>query len=214
MNIHRLYANVSPFFRRRRMRLFRNTVGLRSNDRILDIGGTPSFWQDTARAGDAQPRVTLVNTDRGVVESAKSCGMSVAEADGCALPFADNSFDIVFSNSVIEHVGTWERQQAFASEARRIGRRLWIQTPAREVFVEPHLIAPFVHWLRPSLQRRLIRNLTLRGWLERPDRATVDAFLAEVRLLTAAEMRTLFPDCSIVRERFCGLTKSYIAARS
>jgi len=134
--------------------------------------------------------------------------------DGCALPFADKSFDVLFSNSVIEHVGTWERQQAFAREARRVGRRLWVQTPAREFFIEPHLIAPVIHWLPHSWQRRLIRNFTVRGWLERPGPRDVEEFLAEVRLLTFAEMQSLFPDCTIMRERFLGLTKSYIAVRT
>ena len=134
--------------------------------------------------------------------------------DGCALPYADMSFDIVFSNSVIEHVGSWERQQAFAAEARRVGRRLWVQTPAREFFIEPHLITPFFHWLPYVWKRRLMRNFTGRGLIERPEMPSVDAFLAEVRLLTFDEMRALFPDCTILRERFLGCTKSYIAVRT
>ncbi len=140
--------------------------------------------------------------------------LTPVEGDGCALPFADMSFDIVLSNSAIEHVGTWERQQAFAAEVRRVGRRVWVQTPAREFFIEPHLLAPFIHWLSHTWQRRLMRNFTLRGWIDRPDRAAVDSFLAEVRLLTLSEMQVLFPDCTILRERFLGLTKSYVAIRS
>lgn len=158
-------------------------------------------------------RVVLLNPDRQAQPRAKAGGFEFVAGDGCALPFADESFDVVFSNSVIEHVGTWERQCAFAAEARRVGRRLWIQTPAREFFIEPHLVAPFIHWLPAHWQRRLIRHATLRGWLERPDAAWVDRFLAEVRLLRLAEMRRLFPDCEILRERFLGLTKSYIAVR-
>ena len=120
----------------------------------------------------------------------------------------------MFSNSVIEHVGTWQRQQAFAAEVRRVGRGLWIQTPARGFFIEPHLLTPFIHWLPRRWQRRLLRNFTLRGWIDRPGPAEVDAFLDEVRLLTLAEMRTLFPDCTILREQFCGMTKSYVAVRT
>lgn len=133
--------------------------------------------------------------------------------DGCRMPFADRSFELLHSNSVIEHVGTWERQQAFAAEARRVGRTLWVQTPAREFLVEPHLLAPFVHWLPRGWQRRLIRNGTIWGLMTRPTPQQVGEFLNEVRLLTRGEMQQLFPDCRILTERFLGMSKSYIAIR-
>jgi hypothetical protein len=209
VNIHRIYGAISPLFRRRRMRRFRQILGPRAGERLLDVGGTPSFWAGM----DVAAEITLLNLRPPGIPPAPAPRLTWREGDGCALPFADASFDVVFSNSVIEHVGPWQRQQAFAREARRVGRRLWVQTPAREFFIEPHLIAPFIHWLPRRWQRRLIRHGTVRGWVERPDARAVDAFLDEVRLLTFGEMRTLFPDCTILRERFLGLTKSYIAVR-
>lgn len=155
----------------------------------------------------------MFNLSANVAGVCEEPGFDFRAGDGCALPFADGEFDVVFSNSVIEHVGSWERQQAFAREARRVGRRLWVQTPAREFFIEPHLLAPFVHWLPRRTQRGLIRWATGWGWLTRPTPAQVDEFLAEVRLLTRREMTELFPDCEILTERFLGLPKSYIAVR-
>jgi hypothetical protein len=119
----------------------------------------------------------------------------------------------VFSNSVIEHLSSFDRQMAFACEARRVGRKLWIQTPAKEFFVEPHLLAPFVHFLPVSLQRRVIRRFTVWGIMTKPSPAQVEAFLQEVRLLSFAEMQQLFPDCEIRREVAFGFTKSYVAVR-
>jgi hypothetical protein len=205
--IDRLYARISPLFRRRRLRWMEQQLGTQRHERMLDVGGYPWCWPP----GSTSARVTLLN--RSFPPGAARVGLEQVIGDGCALPFVDAAFDLVFSNSVIEHVGTWERQQAFAREARRVGRRLWVQTPAREFFIEPHLIAPFVHWLPPRWQRGMIRNFTVRGWLTRPTRAEVDAFLAEVRLLTRAEMVALFPDCEILTERFLGMPKSYIAIR-
>jgi hypothetical protein len=209
MSIHDLYGRLSPGFRRQRMRRFLAAVAPRTGERLLDVGGTAGFW---AEAG-LRSKLTLLNRDTGAV-GPSAAGVEFVAGDGCALPFANHAFEVVFSNSVIEHVGTWERQQAFATEVRRVARRLWVQTPAREFFIEPHLIAPFIHWLPRLWQRRLMRNFTLRGWIERPDAAAVEAFLDEVRLLTLDEMRTLFPDCTILRERFLGMTKSYIAVRT
>ncbi len=210
MNIHDVYARISPPFRRRRLRKFLALVHPQPSERLLDLGGYPWCWPPETRPA----QITLLNlVFPPEAKSAAAGAFDFVTGDGCALPFADGVYDIVFSNSVIEHVGTWERQQRFAAEARRVGRRLWVQTPAREFFVEPHLLAPFVHWLPRPWQRRLLRRGTPWGWLTRPDRTQIDAFLAEVRLLTFREMRQLFPDCTILRERFLGLTKSYIAVR-
>jgi len=209
MNIHSLYALISPWFRRRRMARFAAVMRPTEQTQILDVGGYPGCWPE----GECSAQVTCVNPDRttGYVASARR---RMLHGDGCALAFEERSFDIGYSNSVIEHLGTWERQQQFAAELRRVGNALWVQTPARWFFIEPHLIAPFIHYLPKAAQRPLLRWFTVWGWLTRPTPAQVDAFLAEVRLLTAAEMRALFPDCRLERERFLGVfTKSYIAVR-
>ncbi len=210
MSIHRIYAAISPFFRRRRMRRFHVLVAPSPHERLLDVGGTVDFW----RGLNLPNPITLLNRDATGAAAGARANLSFVAGDACALPFHDGAFDIIFSNSMIEHLGTWERQQACARELRRVGGRLWVQTPAREFFTEPHLIAPFFHWLPRRWQRRLLRNFTVRGWIERPDAGQVEAFLEEVRLLTLAEMRILFPDCTLLRERFLGLTKSYIAVRN
>jgi hypothetical protein len=209
MKVDAIYNLISPWFRRRRLLRFAEALAPDRDKRILDVGGTPWMWEELNGY-----QITLLNPAPITPSRQEDERFTFLKGDGCILPFADRSFEIVFSNSVIEHVGTWARQQAFAAEARRVGRLLWIQTPAREFFIEPHLIAPFVHWLPKPWQRRLIRNCTIRGWFDRPDRAAVDSFLAEVRLLTFSEMEALFPDCRILRERFLGLTKSYIAIRT
>jgi hypothetical protein len=210
MNIHRLYGWISPHFRKRRLRWFLHRVTVQPGDHLLDVGGNPWCWPTK---GIPEP-VTLLNLSFEPDLDKKHPGFVYVLGDACAMPFAPGEFGVVFSNSVIEHVGTWERQQAFAVETRRVGRKLWVQTPAREFFVEPHLIAPFIHWLPVRWQRRLIRNFTVWGWFNRPSAAQIDEFLAEVRLLSRAEMQILFPDCEILEEKFLGLTKSYVAVRT
>ena len=110
---------------------------------------------------------------------------------------------------MIEHVGTWEKQQLFAREVRRVARNLWVQTPARSFPLEAHLLAPYIQYLPKSAQHRIVR-WTPRGILQ-PH--VVHEIIDEVRLLTCREMKQLFPDCLILKERVLGLTKSYIAVR-
>jgi len=158
--------------------------------------------------------VTLVNLrfpDPAVFTDGR---FTALEADATRLPFADASFDIAFSNSVIEHVTTWERQQAFAAEARRVAAKLWIQTPARCFPVEPHLLALFFQYLPKKLQIRTARHFTFWGLLTKPTRTQIEEMVSDIRLLTHEEMKELFPDCIILKERFLGLTKSYVAVRA
>ena len=133
--------------------------------------------------------------------------------DATALPYAEKSFDVVFLNSVIEHVGDWEKQKSFAREAARVGRTLWIQTPARSFFIEPHLIAPFIHWMPERWQKKLAWRFTVSGLMTKPSPAQVIEFLANIRLFDHKESRLLFPDCEILAERFLGMSKSYTAFR-
>ena len=192
------------------MRKFLEAIPIASHSTILDIGGTPFIWTDFT----PRPKITLCNQDQQIAESADAVDMAWISADGCHLPLADQSFEIVFSNSTIEHVGSWERQQQFAAEARRVGKSLWVQTPAKEFFIEPHLLTPWVHFFSRNWQKKWLRWLCLRSWLEGWNQSDVDEFLDEVRLISAEEMQLLFPDCLIYRERWLGSTKSYIAIRA
>ena len=207
VTFQKICEHVFIHFRRRRMKRFMALFAPGSATRVLDIGGTPQTWEVEAE-GAAEFPVTLINIRANAVVPAGR--FRTVEGDATALPFADGSFEIAFSNSVIEHVGDWDRQQAFAREARRVASRLWIQTPARSFPLEPHLLAPFIQYLPKSLQHRIVR-WTPRGLLT-PE--VVHEIVDEVRLLNFGEFKQLFPDCQIFRERLLGLTKSYIAVRT
>jgi hypothetical protein len=126
----------------------------------------------------------------------------------------DKSYDIGFSNSVVEHVGSWERQQQFASEIRRVAKALWVQTPAYECPIEPHYMTPFVHYLPHSFQKKILRWCTLWGWIECPTPEKINFMVETTRLLRKSEMRQLFPDCQIITERLLWIIpKSHIAIR-
>jgi Methyltransferase domain len=134
--------------------------------------------------------------------------------DGCSLATANRVYDIGFSNSVIEHVGSRERQQQFALEIRRVAKALWVQTPAYECPIEPHYLTPLIHYLSRSFQKKIVRWCTVWGWIERPNPEQINERVETTRLLRKSEMRQLFPDCEIITERMLWIIpKSYIAIR-
>jgi len=205
------FQAVSLRFRRRRMERFAREFAIAPATRILDVGGAPETWDLLP----VRPRVTLLNTPRTKDEMARAAAW--VAADGRALPFRDAAFDIVFSNSVIEHVGDAESQRRFAAEAMRVGRGFWVQTPNRRFPVEQHLLTPFIHWLPRRMQCWLAPRFTLWSVIARPSedrrRFYLDHYLNEVRLLDARELRALFPGAALLRERAFGITKSLVVMR-
>ena len=211
--VAKLYRLNASMFRRRRFRRFLEKCEPQASDRVLDIGGTLDFWEKSGPIG-RELDVLNIRCEEGAVIERNGCSIRHIQGDARALGCADNSYDLVFSNSVIEHVGSWVDQCAFAREARRAGKKIWIQTPAKYFFVEPHFLTLFIHWLPKRIQKKLIRYGSLWGLLAKPSPAQIDGMVEEIRLLTLPEMRILFPDCKIHKERFLGLlVKSYSAYR-
>lgn len=213
LNIYQLFSPFMRRFRRRRFTTFKEHLNPQPDDRILDVGGYPAFWVEYEPVARS---IECLNVHEVPWDTARHPGHGIRTlvGNGCDLAFSDRSYDILFSNSVIEHVGTWEDQQDFAREARRVGQALWIQTPAYECPLEPHYVGFYIHHLPKKWQLKLVRWVTLWGWLHRPTKEQVAAEVNSIRLLTRKEMETLFPDCEILTERLLGfLPKSYIATR-
>jgi methyltransferase family protein len=202
--VHRLFAS---HFRPARMKLFASAFRINNETRIVDLGGTPFNWTLIKE----RPEVTFVNVPGE--SDFDPLQHKMVMYDGSVVPFVDNSFDVCYSNSVIEHVGDDNSIAHFASEIRRLAPRYFVQTPNRYFFAEPHFLCVFIHWLPFGLQRHLMRWGSLRGWMMRPDQKTIDEWLRDIRLLSIRDMRRLFPDAEIVRERFLGFTKSIIAMK-
>jgi len=196
-------------FRRRRMLRLAGLFGIEPGWLVLDVGGTPAIWD----LCPVRPRLVILNQPRA--REPVPPGVLYVDGDGASLPFPDQSFDLVFSNSVIEHLGSREAMARFAAEVRRTARRYFIQTPDAASPVEPHLYTPFLHWLPRSWQRALAPRFSLWTLLSHasPDQRDfyIRHYLEEIRLLHARELQDLFPEARIVRERFLGLPKSLIA---
>jgi len=161
------------------------------------------------RRGLAVPRVTVVNLSSPPKELPP--GVAWVVGDACSLPFAGRSFDVVFSNSVVEHLGGAGKRAAFAREIQRVGRGYFVQTPHRSFPVEPHLLTPFFHWLPSAARRVLLRNFTVWGALTRPSPAQCASYLRDVRLFNRRGLEELLPRSDIRVERLLLWPKSLMA---
>jgi hypothetical protein len=178
--------------------------------RILDVGGTERFWE-TMGFADSGHEITLLNLT--AVETRHPTIVSVA-GDASAMPqFDDNEFDIVFSNSVIEHLGSPEKQQQMANEVRRLARKYLVQTPNYYFPIEPHFLFPGFHFLPVASRIWLLRHHSLGSYPRVEDYQQAYALVSEIRLVTETELRAMFPDATILHERLYGMTKSLLAVR-
>lgn len=204
-----LIEQITPFakaggkpvslYRGERMRDMVRLLKLPEGARILDLGGSEFNW----KLIDHPYHVTMVNlpgfnppsTDPAVYDSIEG------DATDLSGTFGDNSFDAVFSNSVIEHVGAEAKQEAFAREARRLAPAYWVQTPSPRFPVEAHTGVLF-YWKQPQSFRDWTLNRWAKkwpGWVE---------MLRETRVLSEARMKALFTDGQLYKEHRFGLEKS------
>lgn len=176
--------------------------------RVIDLGGTVSFWQRRGWAGRSDVHITLVNLSP---QLSVYSNITSVQGDVTALTrYAPGSFDVAFSNSVIEHLTTSERQASMAAEMRRLSPRYWLQTPNYWFPIEPHFHIPGWQWMPIGVRASLIRRFRC-GWRGPcPDPGAAWQTVREVRLLTRRQLQELFPGSIITPERFAGLTKSWI----
>jgi len=206
--------SLASRMRRRRMQRFVRLLKLFPEPvRILDVGGTAAFWQVNAPVFPKECEITVLNLEPLSAEALPNVVSVVGDARRMT-QFADKAFEVCFSNSTIEHVGTSADQQAMAQEVQRVSRAYFVQTPNRSFPLEPHFLFPFWQFLPLGTRVWLHRRFDL-GWLaHQPDPHLARAEVVQIRLLTARELAGLFPGADIVREKLGPLTKSLVAVSS
>jgi SAM-dependent methyltransferase len=203
MNIHSVYLFLClPFRLKRSARLreqFSDCVS------VLDVGGTTPYWRAMPWR---PPSLSLLNLKPS---GEPIPGVKEIYGDGCDIDYPDQFFDLVMSNSVIEHV---KEQEKFAKEMLRVGKRVYCQTPAKAFPIEPHYLGLFVHWIPQRWFTHFVhRYLTLDGWITQPTPEITAQLKQSIQLLSRRDVERLFPGCQIETERVLGWPKSYIVTR-
>jgi ubiquinone/menaquinone biosynthesis C-methylase UbiE len=185
--ILKLLAPIHHKFRSQKCDLFFDALKPRRGDSLLDVGGGTGILGEFGRIYRYFTVVQVVNLDPQVIEEEGLEHVKCEVADGCSLPFTDHSFDWVFSNAVIEHVGGAYRQQRFAEEIRRVARKgYFVATPDRYFPIDPHTLLPFYQFFSTEWQRRVCRFSP--GYLRH---------YAPIDLLSVGDLQALFPEATV-----------------
>jgi 2-polyprenyl-3-methyl-5-hydroxy-6-metoxy-1,4-benzoquinol methylase len=212
---HHRADSLATALRNKRFSFFYTLLSTLPNPiKILDVGGRAAFWESTGLLDSKTfvVEITLINTSELEVGGANlhpRLGHFVGDAREMN-QFQAKEFDVVFSNSVIEHVGSYADQGRMAREIERVGKRYFVQTPNFYFPIEPHFVFPAFHWMPIVLRTWLVTHFSL-GWYEKFDcsnRAKEE--VESIRLLTESKLVRLFPDAQLHRENFFGMTKSFI----
>ena len=198
-------GTASSAARRRRWEEFARTFPDIEKMHVVDVGGVGKAWLlDAPRPA----QLTLVNIRPQPEEEP---WMTSITGDACELP--DIEADLLFSNSVIEHVGGHWRRERFAEGIRAVAPRYWVQTPYRYFPIEPHFLFPGFQHFPKAAQAFVAEKWPVGNYSMVKDRREALPKVMRVELLSATEMGHYFPDAEIRRERLAGLTKSLIAVR-
>jgi SAM-dependent methyltransferase len=208
---HTTAGTLATTMRRRRFQFFLSLLEpLERPLRILDVGGTQEFWETMNFVVLGEARITLLNLSR---ERTSGPMFEAIEGDARDLSrFGEGSFDVVFSNSVIEHLGPdFSDQRRMADEIRRVGKRYFVQTPNRYFPIEPHFLTPWFQFWPVGVRVWAVTHFSV-GWYDRiPDRSAAKREVESISLLSESQLRDLFPGSRIYKEKIGGLTKSLVA---
>ena len=200
-------GSLSVKARERRWHVFSENFPEVGEMTVLDLGGDVRAW----RLAPVRPKhLVLLNIFEQEIEED---WVTALVGDACEPPADLPAADLVYSNSVIEHVGGHYRRAQFAEVVRTRAERYWVQTPSRNFPIEPHFMMPLLQHLPRRAQTIAVTHWPVGNYAEVTDRSEALSRLLDIELLTADEMRFYFPDSELFREKFAGLTKSLTAIR-
>jgi SAM-dependent methyltransferase len=154
---------LSAANRHRKWALFCQTFPPDPALKILDVGFAEDEFSTTDNYLEKHfpylENVTALGFAPATRFSSKYPRVNTVCYDGDNFPFADQSFDVVWSNAVVEHVGDFDRQVRFLSEIRRVGRRCFVTTPNRYFPFEVHTRIPLLHYLPKPTFDAILRQV-------------------------------------------------------
>ena len=220
----RIFEPYSSYYEKYRTGIIKSHINIDSNYKILDFGGSsgkrmanlfPERKKGIYIADISEKALDIARTKYGF--------KTILLDESGTIPFEDKYFDFVFCNSVIEHVTvnkddvyrimsnkkfrdlSFSRQSKLAKEINRVGKQYFVQTPNKHFFIESHLWFPsFLIYMPRRIQIALFRLLN-KFWIKKAN--------PDFSLLTYRDMKMLFGDAKIIREKLFFFVKSYIAIK-
>jgi 2-polyprenyl-3-methyl-5-hydroxy-6-metoxy-1,4-benzoquinol methylase len=204
--MNRLFSYLHTKSREEKFRLFVKLLKPTPSMRILNVGASGpnfAFPEQFESLYEHTNQITGGGIVFSEVEDYRRSfpGVKTLVFNGCALPFRDKSFDVIYSNAVVEHLPDPEAQQRFAAEVVRVARGWFVTTPNLYYPIEPHYHLPLVQFLPQRWQRSLVRSLGRTPY-------------ANLNLLTKRQLHRLLPDGDVIGCRITFYSETLVAYRA
>jgi len=202
MIVDTIKHRMQKIWRKKRMSAFLERIEPKDNWKVLDLGGLPEMWEIL----DLDLEITLLNLPGEFIGQNNHIkhNYKFIEADAAGeLPFEDHYFDLVFSNSVIEHLGSSEQEEKFAHSVHRLAPRYWVQTPSIWFPIEAHCNMPFWWFYPQSFQNLWIERWKQKGYVFKWQQ------MLTTKVITLPRLKRLFPHGQVYTEYVAGFSKSY-----
>ena len=196
---------------RRIREIIEELIAVRGSVKVLDIGGELAYWKNMGWQNNAAT-IYLLNLDP-VENKEQQEGYIQVQGNALELPYEMGEFDVVFSNSVIEHVGSKDNQKIFANEVRRVSSNYIIQTPSFWFPLEPHSMIPFFQFIPHSIRAVLIMVFNINYFPKAKSYQEAIKVSNDTLMLTRSGFQKLFPEAVIEVEYLYGIPKSYSVYR-
>jgi hypothetical protein len=220
----RIVNKLRNKIREKRNSLFNETFKIDNNTKILDLGGGNGGYITSLVINKYWKNITVADIDKELLNKARSRGLkTILLNQTCDLPFKDQSFDIIFCNSVLEHVTinkeeiwncfdsrrfyieSMRNQIKFSNEIRRVAKSYFLQTPNKYFPLESHTWLPFVQYYPRKFQIFIIKLLN-KIWFKKTK--------PDWNLLNFKDIKYLFPNDLIYKDKILGMIKSFVVIKS
>lgn len=180
--------------------------------KILDVGGDIRYWKNIGWDHPAC-KIHLLNLYKSEIPSTETVKFTSVVGNALDLPYQKKDFDLIFSNSVIEHVGSYENQKQFANEVMRISDNYIIQTPAIWFPLEPHSLWPLFQFIPHPIRALLIMTFNINYFPKAKTYKEAIKVSKSTIMFSKQRFQKLFPEAEILVEWFLGIPKSYTAVK-
>lgn len=200
-------------FRKKRSYLIKKIISkiylLKGSVKIVDLGGTESYWNIVGDdfLNKNKVKITMINLINYRIKNKKI--FSLINKDFFKYEFKNSSFDLSFSNSVIEHLGDESKISSFCNLHMNISKHYYLQTPNKYFFIEPHFMFPFFNFLPRVVQLFILSNFNI-GNFKKNDLDYAIKELDQIRMLSKKDLERYFPKGKIMNEKFFFMNKSFI----